>query len=72
MEGVEEEEGEQHGEGVEGVLVGFVQGDGGLEALCVLDEAEDDAHGDGEDDGVDDGEEHHGAGLALRGRLAQE
>lgn len=72
VEGVEEEEGKQHGEGVERVLVRFVQGDGSLEALGVLDEAEDDADGDGEDDGVNHGEEDHGAGFARRGRLAQE
>ena len=72
VEGVEEEEGEQHGEGVERVLIGLVQGDGRLEALRVLDEAEDDADGDGEHNGINHGEEDHGAGLALRGGLAQQ
>lgn len=72
VDGVEEQEREQHGQGVERVLVDFLAGDGALEALRVFDQAEDDAHGDGGDDEVDDAEDRQRAPFLRRGRLAQE
>ena len=64
MPDVEQEEREQHGGGIETVLICLVDGDAGRVAVGVFNQAENDADDDEAEDGVEHEEQTVGLGVA--------
>ena len=61
MENVEQDDGNPHHGAVKDVRVHFFPGDGVVQAMGVLNQAEDNAYGDQENDGELDVEKSHSA-----------